>query len=49
MSSYFPYSQIIDSITNTIIKHPYFNGWSISGNEPKKVEIKTVAISEIYY
>lgn len=53
MSTYFPYSHIIQSICNNIYqhinRHAYFGEWSVCDTEQPESQNCTIAISEIYY
>lgn len=54
MSNYFPYSQIIASIRNSIqqsvSRSSYFGDWSVCENEQPEVQSQAAAsISELYY
>lgn len=50
MTSYFPYSQIIATFQESVVTHPYFNGWSVSVPETEQpVAVAVEVATEIYY
>lgn len=53
MSTYFPYSQIIQNICSDIKqgikRHSFFGEWSVVESEKTQTKNSNVQISELYY